>query len=79
MPFSDEIVERAWRRAEGRCECRRETHNHPGFRCNKELVWANRTGEGRGKWEAHHISVSGGHTLSNCEILCFEPRYGLPL
>jgi len=71
MAFSDDVVGQAWSRAGGRCECRRTTHGHTG-RCNKELVWANRGREGRGAWEAHHISSSGGDTLSNCEILCWD-------
>ena len=72
MAFSDEVVAQAWRRAGGRCECRRTTHNHPYARCNKELVWENRGREGRGAWEAHHITPAGGDTLSNCEILCWN-------
>jgi len=73
MAFSDEVVAQAWRRAGGKCECRRTTHGHLYMRCNKELVWENRgREEGRGAWEAHHISSTGGDTLSNCEILCWD-------
>jgi hypothetical protein len=73
--FSDEVVKLAWTRAQGRCECRRETHLHPYIRCNKELVWENRGREGRGAWEAHHkvsVDAGGGSYLSNCEILCWD-------
>jgi len=42
MAFSDEVVAQAWRRASGKCECRRTMHNHSYVRCNKELVWENR-------------------------------------
>lgn len=73
MAFSDEVVAQAWRRAGGKCECRRTRHNHSYVRCNKQLVWENRgRGEGRGAWEAHHISSTGGDTLSNYEILCWD-------
>lgn len=72
MAFFDEVVAQAWKRAGGRCECRRTTHNHPYVRCNKELVWENRGRESRGAWEAHHISSTGDDTLSNCEILCWD-------
>lgn len=73
MAFSEETVEEAWKRAGGRCECRRTTHNHSYVRCNKELVWENRGREtGRGAWEAHHRSSIGGDSLSNCEILCWD-------
>jgi len=72
MAFSNTVVEAAWKRAGGRCECRRTTHSHPYVRCNKQLVWANRGREGRGAWEAHHVNSSGGDGLGNCEILCWE-------
>jgi 5-methylcytosine-specific restriction endonuclease McrA len=63
MAFSEEVKAQAYRRAGGKCECRRATCGHAG-RCNKDLS--------RG-WEAHHIlSVAAGGTdgLSNCEALC---------
>jgi len=70
MAFSESVVQQAWQKAGGKCECRRATHGHTG-RCNKQLVRENRGREGRGKWEAHHRVRSGGDTLSNCEILCW--------
>jgi hypothetical protein len=72
MAFSDEVVRKAWRRADGKCECRRKSHGHHYIRCNKKLSRGNRGREGWGKWEAHHISSSGGNGLSNCEILCWD-------
>ena len=72
MAFSDNVVDLAWIRAGGKCECRRQSHNHAYIRCNNELVWGNRGREGIGKWEAHHLSSSGGDILSNCEILCWD-------
>ena len=72
MAFSLTVVQQAWQRANGRCECRRRTHNHPYVHCGKQLVWANRGRDGRGAWEAHHITAGGPDTLSNCEILCWE-------
>ena len=76
MAFPDSVVEAAWRRAGGRCECRRRSHNHRYVRCNKQLVWHNRGREGRGKWEPHHRSSTAGDTLSNCEILCWDCHTG---
>ncbi len=72
MPFSDEVVRKAWSRAGGKCECRRKTHGHRYTRCGKQLVWGNRGRSGRGAWEAHHKSASGGDGLSNVEILCWD-------
>lgn len=71
MAFSDEVVEQAWQRSGGKCECTRVTHGHQG-KCNKTLIKSNRGREGIGAWEAHHISVVGGDTLSNCQILCWD-------
>jgi len=71
MAFPDSVVQQAWQRAGGRCECTRITHNH-GVPCNKQLVWDNRGREGRGAWEAHHRTTGGPDTLSNCEILCWD-------
>ena len=71
MAFPASVVEAAWRRVKGHCECRRRTHDHLYVRCNKQLVWANRGREGRGAWEAHHINSNGPDTLLNCEILCW--------
>lgn len=76
MAFPDSVVQDAWRRAGGRCECRRRSHNHRYVRCNKQLVWDNRGREGRGKWEAHHRSRTHGDILSNCEILCWDCHTG---
>jgi len=73
MAFSDETIEDAWRRAEGKCECRRSSHDHSYHRCDKWLVREDRGREtGTGAWEAHHVSISGGDTFSNCEILCWD-------
>lgn len=67
--FSLSVVQDAWRRAGGKCECRRKTCGHIG-RCNKQLEWSKRGSESPGGWEAHHIDANGPDTLSNCEILC---------
>ncbi len=72
MAFSEETIKKAWQRADGKCECRRKSHNHLYGRCNKDLVWGNRGREDRGSWEAHHIDANGGDILSNCEILCWN-------
>jgi len=71
MAFPESVVQQAWQRAGGKCECQRTTHGHTG-RCNKQLVRENRGREGKGKWEAHHRVRGGGDTLSNCEILCWD-------
>lgn len=76
MAFSEVTVKQAWQRSGGKCECRREGHEHHYVRCNKELVWDNRgRNSGKGAWEAHHktnVQSDGSDALSNCEILCWE-------
>ena len=71
--FSDETVEKAWKRSGGYCECNRVSHsNHEGRSCGKQLVKENRGREGRGAWEAHHKGDNSDNSLSNCEILCWD-------
>ena len=63
MAFSDSVKNAAFRRAGGRCECRRRVCGHAG-RCSKSLA---------NGWHAHHITsqaAAGADTLSNCEALC---------
>ncbi len=70
--FPDSIVQQAWNRSDAKCECMRTTDQHSG-RCNKSLLKSSRGRDSLYGWEAHHISSSGGDTLSNCEILCWNP------
>lgn len=72
--FPDSVVNQAWLRSGGICECTRTTHSwHPGGRCSQKLRYndrGRRTGFG---WEAHHKVAEkhgGQDILSNCEILC---------
>ncbi len=71
MSFSPEVINAAWKRAGGRCECILATCPSHGGRCNKALDPQNRT-EGM-KWHAHHVvsqSAGGSDGLQNCLILC---------
>jgi hypothetical protein len=73
--FPDDVVEQAWARSGGNCECSRVTHWHVR-KCNKVLSKHFRGDrDSEYCWEAHHISASGGDTLSNCEILCCKCHY----
>ncbi len=71
MAFSKDVINAAWKRADGRCECTLNTcPDHVG-RCNKPLDPQNKT-EGQ-KWHAHHIvsqQANGSDGLRNCAILC---------
>jgi len=80
VAFSQDVVIKALKRADGRCECQSDTHEHRA-RCETRLEWWSR---GRpawsgsawdGAWEAHpRISMNGGGAdgLANCEILCWQ-------
>lgn len=70
-PFPDNVVDAAFRRSGGRCECTRITCDHI-TRCSAKLIKDRRGYEGPGGWEAHHKNSSGPSTLSNCEILCIR-------
>ena len=73
MAFSDSVVQQAWQRSGGCCECVRSTHGHAG-RCDVRLIWGARGNDKvLGGWEAHHktsVEAGGSDALSNCEILC---------
>jgi hypothetical protein len=72
MTFSDEIVERAWKRSGGICECTRGNHGHGG-RCKQQLIKDLRDDKSsQNGWEAHSISGQYRNLASDCEILCWE-------
>ena len=77
-PISQSVIEAAWRRASGHCECPRDTHDHGSIRCERQLAWADRGREGIGAWEATRVEAGGGDTLSNCEILCWNSCRATP-
>jgi len=69
--FSDNVVNKALARANGRCECTSKTHGHIG-RCRTTIIPGRRGYDGPGGWEAHHIRPDGGAGLDNCEIICMQ-------
>ena len=68
-PFPNSVVEKAWARAGGKCECKRKKCNHK-IPHGKSLRWESRGKETDLGWEAHHIDSNGEPVLSNCLILC---------
>ncbi len=69
MVFSEDVIKKAWERADSKCECKRDICGHSS-RCNKILKWESSGAESEYGWEAHHINSNGPDTLDNCEILC---------
>lgn len=75
MSFSKSVVEEAWKRSQGRCECERKSCGH-SERCPQILKWEQRGNDDSPYgWEAHHITAQakgGEDILSNCQILCID-------
>ena len=69
MGFSRSVIEAAWERAGGYCECVRRGHGHHG-RCKHPLLESSRGSDCDYGWEAHRIRARDSDRLSNCEILC---------
>ncbi|MBU2036819.1 HNH endonuclease [Patescibacteria group bacterium] len=72
MAFSQETINQAWRKADGRCECSLNKCRHLS-KCSKELDPQNKI-EWK-KWHAHHKvspDAGGSDNLDNCQILCVE-------
>lgn len=68
-PFPQLVVEEAWKRSNGICECENDGHGHSG-RCTQRLVWMVRGGKQKASWEAHAIDPDGERTLENCRLMC---------
>jgi hypothetical protein len=69
--FSSSIVQQAWTRSGGRCECTSGSHQHAS-RCGRALVWERRTGENKpGAWVADSKSGRFSPEAADCEIVCW--------
>ena len=71
MPFPLKIVEAAWKRSHGMCECKRVTHGH-AIPHKMRLTWENRRKEGSGKWEAYSLTGEYREEVYDCIILCWD-------
>ena len=72
MAFSEEVIDKAFAKSGGKCECTRQhagqTAPHHGGKCPRATL---RYGLG----EPHHIKMvkDGGNDLvENCEFICLE-------
>jgi hypothetical protein len=72
--FPEEVVKKAFLRANARCQCEREDHDHGTFTCFKQIIWENRGNKAeRSGWNAHYFvspEKGGKLTVENCEVLC---------
>lgn len=64
------VLQGAWQRSGGRCECLQHGHGHDG-RCGQRLFWGMRGSYSEGGWfaDAKHGSAA---TLSGVQIICAE-------
>jgi hypothetical protein len=76
--MNPELVEKLWQRSEGKCECVKEAHNHPGGRCNKELVREMLDKEGEGSWKILQLFFSSGENINVYGGYCTECYRKLP-
>ena len=71
--FSEKLIEKAWVRSGGKCECELTGHGHTGR--HNTILLKNFLGNRDSSygWETH--SVSGLHLdiLSDCKIFCWNP------
>lgn len=65
VPFPKSVVQRAFRRIGGLCEC---IENHK--KCANKLVWNRRSFKGPGGWEVKPVDYNGLPSLENCQIFC---------
>ena len=72
MNINDNIIEKAFKRSGGKCECRSWTHNHNVVRCGQDLIWERHGKEGKGRWEARCINPKVPESASSYEILCAD-------
>ena len=74
--FTDEVVKKAFLRANSRCQCERNDHDHGTFTCFKQIIWENRGNKAeRSGWEAHYLvnpEKGGKLTVENCQIFCWS-------
>ncbi len=62
MAFGEDVKRAAYRRANGQCECMRQScMAHYAGRCTRSLA------DG---WRAHRVDPDGPESMDNCEALC---------
>lgn len=69
-PFPTLIVNEAWARAGGCCECECDGHGHDGERCGQRGIMPMQGGPNKGGWEAIAKDPEGELVLDNCLIVC---------
>jgi hypothetical protein len=76
--MSSELIEKLWQRPQGKCECIKAAHNHPGGKCNKELKREMLANSGDGGWKILQIYTIGGENMNAYVIYCNDCFQKLP-
>ena len=63
------VIELAWERAKGQCECHHAVHAHH-IPCGRKLKFEGRGVQQSDGWEIHARNRDAAATLDNCEVLC---------
>jgi hypothetical protein len=71
LEFPLMVVEQAWERACGQCECRHAVHGHH-IPCGRKLEFGMRGVNESGGWEIHAKNRNESPTLANSEVQCFR-------
>lgn len=71
--FSESIIEQAWVRSGGKCECDEVGHGHTGRHNRTVLKVYHGDRYSEYGWEAHSVSTRHLDSLSDCKIYCWEP------
>jgi hypothetical protein len=69
MAFPEPLIQAAWRRSGGQCECTSDGHGH-GKRCGTRLLSTLQAAEGGAGRTASRRASWGTDVLANCEIRC---------
>ena len=74
--FPENVVIKAFSRANCRCQCERDDHGHGTFTCFKQIIVENRGNKNeKSGWEAHYFvnpEKGGKLSVENCKILCWN-------
>ncbi|MFZ5596625.1 MAG: hypothetical protein ACOY31_06395 [Bacillota bacterium] len=68
-PIPEYIIEQAFYRSGGRCECNNASHGHDG-KCSALILKAMRGITGTGGWDARLVDPDGPAAPENLLILC---------
>ncbi len=71
--FSEKLIEQAWVKSGGKCECEEAGHGHRGP--HGKMVLKSFQGDRNSEygWEAHSVSTFHLDSLSDCKIYCCVP------